>query len=235
MISIIIPTFREEKTVEASIRAVKDGLTLPHEVIVSDGGSDDQTVTIAKKFADKVIVGESGVSRQRNAGARVAKGDFLVFIDAGAKVGDPDVFFKRALKDFDDPRVVGVCAAQRVFPEIETFADWFIYGCFSHAYRVCNNWLHIGTASGKLQMVRQSAFAKTTGFREDLVAGEDTEMFNRLSQQGRTRFDPHLVVYHANRRARRIGWPRLLWEWFLNTLWLMLFKRAYSKQWKPIR
>ncbi|HUD04009.1 MAG TPA: glycosyltransferase [Candidatus Paceibacterota bacterium] len=235
MISIIIPTFREEKDIADSIKAIKNGLTIPHEIIVSDGGSDDRTVEIAKQYTNKVIVGKSGVSRQRNAGAREARGEFLVFIDCGSAIGNPDTFFKRALNDFNDPGVVGVSAAQRVFPESETYADWIIYGFFSYGYRLLNNVLHIGTASGKLQMVRRSAYDATTGFREDLIAGEDTEFFHRLSKIGRTDFDPHLVVYHANRRARQIGWPRLLLSWTLNTMWLILFNKSFSKEWKHIR
>jgi len=235
MISIIIPTFREEKDIADSIKAIKGGFSLPHEIIVSDGGSNDKTVEIAQQYADRVIVGEPGVSKQRNSGARAAKGEFLVFIDCGSTIGNPNIFFKRALDDFNDPRIVGVSAAQRVFPESETYADWIIYGFFSYGYRLLNNVLHIGTASGKLQMVRREAFEKTTGFREDLVAGEDTEMFHRLGKIGKTKFDPHLVVFHANRRARQIGWPRLLLSWTLNTLWLILFNKSFSKKWKNIR
>jgi GT2 family glycosyltransferase len=44
MISIIIPTFNEEKLIESTLLTLTSALTLPHEVIVSDGGSSDRTV-----------------------------------------------------------------------------------------------------------------------------------------------------------------------------------------------
>lgn len=235
MISVIIPTFKEEKTIEASIKAIKNGFSLPHEIIVSDGGSQDKTVEIAKKYADNVIVGELGVSKQRNAGARAATGEFLVFIDSGSTIGNPDIFFTQALEDFEDKRVVAITGAQKVFPESETNADRIIYAFLNTGFRFLNNVLRVGAASGKFQMVRTETFKKTAGFREDMIAAEDNEMFKRLSKIGRTYFDPRLVVSHENRRAHQIGWPRLLLSWSLNTLWLALFNTSFSKEWKNIR
>jgi glycosyltransferase involved in cell wall biosynthesis len=48
---IIIPTFNEEKVIESTLCTLASTLTLPHEVIVSDGGSSDRTVELAAKYA----------------------------------------------------------------------------------------------------------------------------------------------------------------------------------------
>src|SRR5205085_1564372 len=86
MISIIIPTLNEAKIIGSTLRTLAATLTLPHEVIVSDGGSSDRTAELAAPYATTVVV-YSGTGRQtigegRNEGAKLAAGDFLVFLDA---------------------------------------------------------------------------------------------------------------------------------------------------------
>ncbi|MGA7261436.1 MAG: glycosyltransferase, partial [Stellaceae bacterium] len=113
MISIIIPTLNEAKIIEATLRTLAATLTLPHEVIVSDGGSSDRTAELAARYANTVVV-YSGAGRQtigegRNDGAKAAAGDFLVFLDADCVIPEPDRFFARARAHFDkDSRLVGL-------------------------------------------------------------------------------------------------------------------------------
>ncbi len=105
MISIIIPTKNEESVIEKTLTSLKNNLSLPHEIIVTDGASTDKTVEIAKKYADKVVE-HAGPERQtiaagRNAGAAVAAGDFLAFMDADCSVTHSGEFFATALEDFN--------------------------------------------------------------------------------------------------------------------------------------
>jgi len=84
-ISIIVPAFNEEKYIERCLKSI-DRQTFPrkkYEIIVSDGGSSDMTVKIAKKYADKVVVTKKrGIWFGRNFGARYAKGKYLLFVDS---------------------------------------------------------------------------------------------------------------------------------------------------------
>ena len=58
-----------------------------YELIVSDSGSNDRTVSIAREYTDKVhICSERGTARARNEGARLATGDILVFIDSDTEI-----------------------------------------------------------------------------------------------------------------------------------------------------
>ncbi|RLF94872.1 hypothetical protein DRN45_02385, partial [Thermococci archaeon] len=52
------------------------------EIIVVDSNSNDQTVNIAKKYADRIIVRKSGRSEARNIGARISKGKYILFLDS---------------------------------------------------------------------------------------------------------------------------------------------------------
>ncbi len=238
MLSIVIPAREEETTIEQTIMQFRDNLKIPHEVIVSDARSKDRTVEIARSFAHMVVVfdGErhtAGIGR--NDGAKVAKGEYIAFIDAGVEVPNPEAFFERALAHFNDPSVVGVTGPQRAFPEIETLADRLSYGYLNLAIRFQNNVLHHGEASGKFMLVRRDAFQKINGFREDLHTREDGDFFLRLSKVGKTVFDPSLLVYHAARRPHAIVWARLWWTWTINAISVALFNKAVADDWTPIR
>ena len=239
MISIIIPTLNEEKIIAKSIEALKSRLTIPHEIIVSDGKSLDKTTEIANRFADRVVI-YSGAKRQtiaqgRNDGARVAKGDFLVFLDADCSIPNPDEFFTRAFTDFKKYNLTALTSWLMVLPEEATFVDNFI-GFLDNSYQlILNNVLHIGAARGEFQMMTREAFDRVGGFNESLVASEDFEMFYRLSRIGKTRLDRNLIMYHTGRRAHHTGWPKLLSLWFLNSVWMIFFKKAYVKEWKEVR
>ncbi len=77
--SIIMPVLNEAAVLERQLAR----LCTPHEceLLIVDGGSDDQTVAIAQRFG-KVIHAPRGRAMQMNAGATVATGDVLIFLHA---------------------------------------------------------------------------------------------------------------------------------------------------------
>lgn len=238
MLSIVIPAREEERAVCGTASFFKIALEIPHEVIVSDDGSSDGTVARAKECADKVVEFSGSLhtaARSRNAGARVAEGEFLVFVDADTFIPEPNEFFRRALAHFSDPRVVSVCGPQRAFPSMETWADWISFAILNNTIRFANNVLRWGEASGKFMLVRRAAFEKIGGFREELVTREDGDLFLRLSKIGRTVYDPGLMVFHHARRAHRIGWLKLWRVWIVNTVSMALFDRVVAEDWAPVR
>ncbi|MGR8978582.1 MAG: TIGR04283 family arsenosugar biosynthesis glycosyltransferase [Gammaproteobacteria bacterium] len=79
--SIIIPTLNEAQSLPACLSALEP-LRPDSEIIVCDGGSTDNTVTIARKSADHVIESDKGRARQMNAGAKAATGNILLFLHA---------------------------------------------------------------------------------------------------------------------------------------------------------
>jgi len=239
MISFIIPTLNEEAIIEKTIHSLS-GYSGAKEIIVSDGGSSDKTIEIAKRQADTVLI-HQGNQRQtiaagRNFGAAAAQGEYLVFLDADILISDQDAFFSKARELFRaDARLVGLTVALRVFPELETFWDKIIFSFLNVAYFVFNNVWGIGAASGEFQMIRKNNFKKIGGFNERLVAGEDHDMFRRLSKIGKTYFERTLTVYHTGRRAHAIGWPKLLWIWAKDSISIFLKGKAASKEWTEIR
>lgn len=240
MISIIIPTKNEEKVITKTLDQFKHLDPNRFEVIVSDGNSKDGTLEILKNFNVKLTVyqgtGRQNISQGKNAGAALAKGDILVFVDADVQIPQPEDFFKKTSEMFAlDPKLVGITVPMHVQADLATTADKVIFYGLNLTYRIFNNVLHSGNASGEFQMIRTSAFRQLNGYREDLAAGEDNDMFRRLAKIGKTRFENSLKIIHSGRRAHKIGWPKLLYTWLKNGLWVMFFNRSPYDEWKEIR
>jgi glycosyltransferase involved in cell wall biosynthesis len=238
MISIIIPTKNEEHYLAATLAGLRSYVDC--ELIVSDGRSTDGTLEIARRDADCVVV-HAGPERQtigagRNLGAARARGDFLVFLDADVSVPDPADFFPQLLAMFErDPQLVALAVEQRVRPELATRMDRLVFSAAGRLLALFNNVCGIGAAQGEFQMVRAETFRFVQGYREDLVAAEDHDLFYRLSRFGRTRMELGRIVYHSGRRARKIGWPKLLWQWTVACTAYVLMNRSVQKEWEVIR
>lgn len=241
MISIIIPTLNEGKTLERTLTSLRTGsMGMPLEIIISDGKSTDDTRAIAARLGCTVVPYE-GTKRQtigqaRNAGAAAAKGDYLVFLDADVTIPEPVAFFKKLTFLFEqESNLVGFTCRLVVDPTLKRWPDGFFSLLINCVFFFINNILRRGGAPGEFQAIRASAFNQIHGYREDLVVTEDNEIFWRLATIGRTRFVYSLTVYHSGRRAHALGWPRLLWLWLTNGCMALFFRQSVSREWKPIR
>lgn len=240
MISIVIPTLNEASVIKNTLTSLKKLTAVDHEIIISDGHSQDQTVAIAKKFT-KNIVTYQGTKRQtianaRNLGAHAAQGEYLVFMDADVTVVNPNNFFSSLIKTFEKcPQLAGVTVSLRVHKYQETWKDRVFFGLVNLVHRFVNNILHQGSASGEFQMVRRKDFQKIGGFNEDLVAHEDNDFFQRLAKVGKTRVITDQNVFHTGRRVHKVGHVKLLTIWITNMIWFLIFRRAWVKEWEPIR
>lgn len=243
-LSFIIPALNEERVIAATLASLKVLKSLPYEIIVSDGESTDRTVSIARRYADRVVSPKATrhtIPAGKNKGAEVATGDYFIFMDADVWIPDPDTFFSRLLVHFEkDPSLVAATVAIRVDPKYATLADKIFFALLNLTYFIFNNIFHIGGACGEFQMIRASAFRKIHGYREDLPAGEDNDLFNRLSKSrsspvGKTRSYLDFTVFHSGRRAHKVGWPKLLFMWMKNGLSMLLFNKSAYKKWPEVR
>jgi len=106
-LSFIIPAFNEEKEIGTCIKSIRNQTHPPLEIIVVDNNSSDNTYKTAKDRGCVVIKEkEQGISAARNAGAKIAKGDFLCFVDAD-NVLDRN-WAKEAVKTLEEPKIIAV-------------------------------------------------------------------------------------------------------------------------------
>jgi len=240
MISIIIPTLNEEKVLEQTISSLRKLNTCEYEIIVSDGKSTDNTLSIAKKYADQVIEYKDNtrqtIAGGRNLGVSITKGDYLVFIDADVVIPDINNFFIKTMNLFkNNKKLVGLTIFVKVFPGMDTFADNLFWGIVNWSNYLFNNILNRGSAIGEFQMMPADVFRRLNGYNEKIVVGEDVEMFSRLSDIGQVYTESKLHVFHTSRRAHNVGWPALLLFFVKNSIYLRLFKHSSVLEWEPIR
>jgi GT2 family glycosyltransferase len=176
----------------------------PWEVIVADNGSVDDTRAVAEAWADRLplrIVDASaraGVSAARNAGARAATGDRVLFCDADDEVAPGWVALLAA--GLNDHHAVGGRLDRRRFTEERYRRAGLVE---SDALTPWPGYLPF--ASGANCGFRSGVLTELGGFDEDLVGGgDDVELSWRVHLAGYTLgFVPEAVVHY---RERTHGW-----------------------------
>lgn len=245
VLSVVIPTLDEGKRLAGLLDRFTPELRrrLALEVVVSDGGSQDDTCAIARSRADRLVAHPKGqpqtIAEGRNAGARAARGDVLLFFNADVALPAELEAFLEALREAALADGAATCRVL-VEPDRATWADAIVIGACNRIFRAMNR-IGVGMGRGECQAVRRDLFEAVGGYREDLVAGEDFDLFHRLTRRfrqtggGRVRFLWEWVVYEDPRRYRRLGYPRTMWSWFKNFVSVWLRGRSVSEAWEPVR
>ncbi len=199
-LSIIIPAFNAGKTIGQQLNALKkQKWDESWEVIIADNGSTDDTVDTVSRYKDELpglhIVnakGKKGPSYARNAGAREAKGDAFIFIDADDVVGSDWLYtLGSALRKYEmvasrfeqnelnSPEVLKIMKS----PQLDGL-NKFRFSDFLPFAGACG----LG--------VRREVHEKIGGFDEALIAGEDIDYCWRAQLQGvELSYIPDAVVH----------------------------------------
>jgi glycosyltransferase involved in cell wall biosynthesis len=193
VISFVIPALNEERNIGQTLRAIQRvmGDSYCHESIVVDHGSTDRTATIALEFGASVYRQNGGtIASLRNLGARQAKGDVLVFLDADVELTEAwRTRFPETLKILSEKPAL-VTGSHCNAPADGTWLERYWFRYFANE----RNASHIGT--GHMVVVR-STFLAIDGFDEHLETGEDYEFCRRVVQSGgAVANDPALEVVH---------------------------------------
>lgn len=241
MISIIIPTLNEEKLLPTLLRQLNDKSLRKkynYEVIISDGGSKDKTILIAKQFADKVIEHKQNykqkISEGKNLGAKVANGDILVFLCADCRLDKPEEFFDY-IEKFRTSKYSACTFWFDVFPEERRLSDIVFHSFFNLFIWFLNNIIHDGMGRGECQVIKRWAFDQVGGFNELLVAGEDYDLYERIRKIGKIEVNFKIKIFESPRRYRKFGYIKILWMWFKNSLRVYNILNTQVEEWKEIR
>jgi len=82
LVSVTIPTFNSEKTLEKTLEKVKAQSYKNIEIIIVDSYSDDKTLEIAKKFNVKIVMCKGKLLEARIVGTEKSKGEYVLFLDS---------------------------------------------------------------------------------------------------------------------------------------------------------
>jgi len=178
-ISFIVPAYNEERVLGrtlAAITQVSRALAEPIEVIVVDDASTDRTAEIARAHAARVVpVRHRQIAATRNAGARAAKGEWLVFVDADTIVSEALV--QAAIAALRAGAVGGGCAVRFDDP-LPRYARPLLAIALP-VYRA------LRLAAGCFVFCTREAFATVGGFDETLFAAEEAALSIALRRRGR--------------------------------------------------
>lgn len=231
-ISIIIPTYNEEKYIGTCLRSLEcQDYPGNYEVIVSDGSSEDGTVAIAERLADRVIVDRKDtIAYGRQVGSQAARYQVLAYTDADTFI--PSDWLSSLASSLEDRRVVGVHGKLLPLDGNRFENDFCEYVLSPYSQLMVN--INKPSAPGSNFAVRKKAFNQVKGFNTKLVTAEDVDLCNRIKALGKFVYNPGAVVYVSTRRVREWGYLKMLSFYTSNALRYYTMGTA-SKNYEPIR
>lgn len=191
-ISIIIPTLNEAVTLQETLIHLQD--ISGAEIIIADGGSQDETVKIARSLGGKVIITPAGRAHQMNAGAAVATGDILLFLHADTRL--PSNFEPLVCQALQYPATIAGAFELRIDAQIR-------------GLRLVERMVNMRSRFLGMPYGDQAIFLKATVFYDmggfpDLPIMEDFELIQRLKRLGKIAIVPAPVLT-SGRRWEKLG------------------------------
>lgn len=190
-LSVIIPTIDEAQQMARTLTAAASP---DAEIIVSDGGSTDQTLQIASSLGARIITGRRGRAGQQNRGAAAARGEVLLFIYADTRL--PRNYVNYVFETLMDRRTR--LGAFRFATDFDTPAMRRMTFCAN----LRAGWLNLPCGDQGLFLHKRD-FDAVGGF-PDVPIAEDRYLVHRLARNGRISMAPVAAVT-SGRRWQRLG------------------------------
>jgi lipopolysaccharide/colanic/teichoic acid biosynthesis glycosyltransferase/glycosyltransferase involved in cell wall biosynthesis len=200
MISVIIPVKDGEQTLDRCLQAViqQQGHDIPYEVIIVDDGSSDDTVSIAQQYDVHVLSQPNGgPAAARNTGAKLARGDLLVFLDADCE--PTPGWLAALLAALENPEIVAAKGVYRTRQQAPVAR--FVQQEYVHKYRRLKRQRYIDFIDTYSAIYRRNVFVQNGGFDTTFTGAtaEDADLSFRLARKGyKMAFAPQAVVYHQH-------------------------------------
>ncbi len=223
--SVVIPAYNEESYLPATIDSLQKAMTaipeLRGELIVVDNHSTDLTAESARQLGARVVFEEArGIAMARNAGARVAYGKYLFFVDADTLVN------QESLLQSLEYLLSGQVGAGGSVLEFDQTQGRFVFGVL-----LPRMWNFISRvfklAAGSFVFTRRDLFWECGGFPQNLYAGEEiffSRAVKRLCRKKGMSFEV-LQDYPIITSSRKLLWYSNL-RIGVNLMLLVLFPFA---------
>ena len=234
-VSIIIPTLNEEICLGRSLRHLSILDPPVREVLVVDGGSEDQTIAIAQKLGARVLTAnQRGRSLQMNLGAEAATGDILCFLHADTFV--PDDLVAVIEETLADQTVAG-----GGFISLMTGSQTTRWGISLHNYlktyyapllfrpHLFVKGLRL-LFGDQVMFCRRQDFWECGGFDNSLPILEEGDLCLKLVKRGRIR-QVNRIVQSSDRRVARWGSLKATGIYlYIGFLWGLGVSATYLKR-----
>lgn len=189
VLSIVIPTFNEAQVIASTIQMLHENLVgKQYEIIISDGGSSDDTVTLATKMRAKVVVSpQKGRAGQMNFGASQALGDIYFFLHADCvpTTNFYDLINQTVLQGYNCGSFRTEFDCSNTLLKINAFFTRFNYLFFrggdQGVFVTKQLWNTVGT------------------YKEDMFIMEDYDFIARLWKQGKFKLIPKATLVSARK------------------------------------
>ena len=204
-VSVIIPNFNRESLIGETLENMLSQTLQPQEIIVVDDGSTDDSVVVIKEFGSKVKLicqPNQGPGAARNAGLKVAKGDYIQFFDSDDLCSLNKLEAQAKLLECSgadiaySPWVPACIESRQVQIEKHVFQQCALPQKLSSLNYFLRGWVSVFQAL----MFRRSFLQKIGTYRTDLMPSEDSEfLFRMLLHQPMMKFSPDcLVLYRSH-------------------------------------
>ena len=204
MISIIITTFNEVKTIKSLLNSVLGLRGKPEEVVIVDGGSTDKTVQIIEEYKNKfkkrgidlrVYIKKGNRSVGRNEAIRLAKGEIIAITDAGCEL-DKD-WLKNITQPFKD-KTVNVVSGYYSAKTETIFEKCVVPYVLVMPDKIKTSEFLPATRS---MAIRKKTWKDVGGFPEEYSDNEDYVFANLLKKRGeKIIFAQNAIVYWYPRK-----------------------------------
>lgn len=235
-VSIIIPTLNEAASLGRTLRCLSVLTPPAWEVLVIDGGSQDETVEIAKTVGAKVVVSEQGGrSIQMNRGAEVATGDVLCFLHADTLI--PDDAIAVIVKTLADPTIAcGGFISLMTGPEttrwsvsLHNYLKTYYAPLLFHPYLFWFKGLRL-LFGDQVMFCRRADFQNGGGFDPALPIMEEADLCLKLIRCGRI-CQVNRVVQSSDRRVAKWGvWKATAIYAYIGFLWGIGVSATYLRR-----
>jgi glycosyltransferase involved in cell wall biosynthesis len=243
-ISIIVPCFNEEKTIQLLLQAILNQNVEPEkmEVVISDAMSTDNTRSKIQEFALKnprqniriVDNIKRTIPAAINLAASSAKGEYLLRLDAhSVPAGD---YIQNSINLLKSGKAQNVGGIWEISPGSETCIAKAIARAVAHPLGAGDAGYRINAKSGYVDTVpfgsfKKSDFDQIGGFDEDLLSNEDYEFNTRLRQNGgKVWLDTSIrSKYYARKDLTELGKQYWRYGFWKNR---MLRKYPSSLRWR---
>ena len=222
--SIIIPTYNEEEYLPVLLDSIKEQDFDDYEIIVADANSTDKTREIAESYGCVVVDGGLPAVG-RNSGAKVAKGEILLFLDSDLQLTDD--YLRNVLYEFRMERLgIAITQMEPLSDKVEDklFHDFANYFMIS----VENIKPHGAGCYGII--AKKSLHDECGGFDETLTFGEDTDYIERLAKKESFRVLRNAKIGVSTRRLEEEGITTLIQQYGKSTVNDFLGKRTDASE-----